>query len=172
MQPYRDFSKNTIEYYENNNPEKIEASDTGSKYITKTAFKFVKAFENMADCILAAEEYYGPAENDDQELEDSFGAAPAADADTSASSSASFDLQQLLPLMLNGLWADGEFKNLEATITSLGTSLSDNAAREIIFSFMHDKIRKEKLDEEQVTEKFSEQYGDIDADEWAAAESF
>lgn len=50
---FRDYGKKTVKYYEDNNPDKLQADEKGRFFVEKGAIKLLRMFRDENECILA-----------------------------------------------------------------------------------------------------------------------
>lgn len=56
---WRDYSRNTVSYYEDSNPEKLQADEKGALFVEKYALKFEEAFDSEEEAISGSDAFYG-----------------------------------------------------------------------------------------------------------------
>jgi hypothetical protein len=49
---YRDYGKKTVQYFEDNNPDKLQADEKGRVFVEKGAIKLLRMFRDENECIL------------------------------------------------------------------------------------------------------------------------
>jgi len=50
---FRDYGKKTVKYYEDNNPDKLQADEKGRMFVEKGAIKLLRLFRDENECIMA-----------------------------------------------------------------------------------------------------------------------
>ena len=50
---YRDYGKKTVKYFEDNNPDKLQADEKGRMFVEKGAIKLIRKFRDENECIAA-----------------------------------------------------------------------------------------------------------------------
>jgi len=162
MLPYKDFSDNSVEYFKNSDkPERVLADKKGREYIEKTMFKFLVGYPNQAACMLAMESEFPPSSEDSDDI-------PGFDAPDPLVSTPT---NNILTMMLNGVWDNDRkhFTGLKDALTATDTDLSDHDTRIIVYTFLNGKANGDGEDLATILEKFSTEFGAIDANEWLTA---
>lgn len=63
FEPWKDYAKNTVEYYQRENVEKVQADERGNFFVEKYALFFEDVYSDEASCIVAHDNHFGVEAN-------------------------------------------------------------------------------------------------------------
>lgn len=63
FEPWKDYAKNTVEYYQRENVEKVQADERGNFFVEKYALFFEDVYSTEQECIVAHDNHFGVESN-------------------------------------------------------------------------------------------------------------